>query len=235
MSIRFDIISANPRILESSLTNGLIERAKRKNLIEVFVHNLRDYAEGNYKQIDDSPYGGGSGMILKPEPFFSCIDKLLSENTYDNIINFSPQGITLEQKLLNEFSLKKNYILICGHYKGIDQRVIDKYVNIELSIGNYVLSCGDIASLVFIDAVSRLIPGALGDGESAITDSFQVETVFDYPQYTRPETYSGMKVPEILLKGNHAEIRKWRDKKAKQKFEKITKLKNDNDLQKNKF
>jgi len=235
MPIRFDIISANPKILESSLTNGLIERAIRKNLIEVYIHNLRDYAEGNYKQIDDSPYGGGSGMILKPEPFFRCINKLLLDNSYDVIINFSPQGIILEQKLLNDFSLKKNYILICGHYKGIDQRVIDKYVNLELSIGNYVLSCGDIASLVFIDAVSRLIPGTLGDGESAITDSFQVETIFDYPQYTRPEVYAGMQVPEVLLNGNHAEIRKWREQKAKQKFEKIMKLKKNNDLQENKF
>jgi tRNA (guanine37-N1)-methyltransferase len=235
MAVRFDIISANPRILESSLTNGLIDRVKRKNLIEVYIHNLRDYAEGNYKQIDDSPYGGGTGMILKPEPFFRCIEKLLNENDYDEIINFSPQGLTLEQKLLNAFSLGKNYILICGHYKGIDNRVIDKYVTVELSIGNYVLSCGDIASLVFIDSVSRLIPGALGDGESAITDSFQVETIFDYPQYTRPENYSGMKVPEILLKGNHAEIKKWREEKAKHKYKKILKLKNNDDLQNKKF
>ncbi|HEY5533584.1 MAG TPA: tRNA (guanosine(37)-N1)-methyltransferase TrmD [Ignavibacteria bacterium] len=225
MAIRYDIISANPKILESSLTNGLIERAKKKSLIEVFIHNLRDYAEGKYKQIDDSPYGGGAGMILKPEPFFRCINELLQKNEYDEIIYFSPQGKTVNQNLLNQFSLRNKYILICGHYKGIDQRVIDKFVTSEISIGDYVLSCGDIAALVFIDAVSRLIPGVLGDGESAITDSFQIEYGFDFPQYTRPDIFEDLKVPEILLKGNHAEINNWRKEKAKQKYELIMKLK----------
>ena len=180
--MRFDIISANPRILESSLTNGLIYRAIKKGKIEVFLHDLRDYATGSYKQIDDLPYGGGAGMILKPEPFFKCIDLLLSQRKYDEIIYFSPQGKKFEQKSANDFSLKENFILICGHYKGIDERVIDKYVNKEISIGDYVLSCGDIAAFVFVDAVSRLIPGVLGDSESAITDTFQVETIYDYPQ-----------------------------------------------------
>jgi tRNA (guanine37-N1)-methyltransferase len=235
MSIRYDIISANPKILESSLTNGLIDRAKIKGLIEVYIHNLRDYAEGKYRQIDDAPYGGGAGMILKPEPFFKCIEKLNEENVYDEIICFSPQGSTLNQALLNQFSLKRKYILICGHYKGIDERVIEKYVTAEISIGNFVLSCGDIAALLFIDGVSRLIPGALGDGESAITDSFQTEAGFDFPQYTRPEIYRDLKVPDVLLTGNHAEINKWREEKAKQKYKKIMNLKNNKFLRDDKF
>ena len=223
--MRFDIISENPKILESSLTNGLIYRAIKKGIIEVHVHDLRDYATGNYRQIDDMPYGGGAGMVLKPEPFFKCIDLLTEKRKYDEIIYFSPQGQKFEQKSANDFSLKENYILICGHYKGIDERVIIKYVTKEISVGDYVLSCGDIASLVFIDSVSRLIPGVLGDSESAITDSFQVDSVYDYPQFTRPEEYDGMKVPDILLSGNHAEIEKWRQQKALEKLKKINNIK----------
>lgn len=218
--MRFDIISANPKILESSLKNGLIARVEDKGLIDTFVHDLRDYAVGKYKQIDDLPYGGGSGMILKPEPFFKCIEKLLSERKYDEIVYFSPQGITYDQRAANEFSLKKNLILLCGHYKGIDERVIERFVTKEISIGEYVLSSGDITALVFIDSVSRLIPGAIGDGESAITDSFQVDTGFDYPQYTRPNVYKELKVPDVLLGGNHSEIKKWREKKAFEKYKK---------------
>ncbi|MBC8489021.1 MAG: tRNA (guanosine(37)-N1)-methyltransferase TrmD [Bacteroidetes bacterium] len=218
--MRFDIISANPKILESSLKNGLIARVENKGLTETFVHDLRDYSVGKYKQIDDLPYGGGSGMILKPEPFFKCIEKLSSERKYDEIIYLSPQGYIYDQKAANEFSLKSNLILLCGHYKGIDERVIERFVTKEISIGEYVLSSGDIAALVFIDSVSRLIPGALGDGESAITDSFQVETGFDYPQYTRPDTYEKLEVPDVLLSGNHSEIKKWREKKAHEKFKK---------------
>ncbi|MEO8210828.1 MAG: tRNA (guanosine(37)-N1)-methyltransferase TrmD [bacterium] len=222
--MRFDIISANPKILESSLTNGLISRAINKELVEVYVHNLRDYAEGKYKQIDDMPYGGGTGMILKPEPIFRCVYELKNKIVYDDIIYFSPQGIKFNQKTANDFSLKKNLLLICGHYKGIDERIISRLVTKEISIGDYVLSCGDIAANVFVDAVSRLIPGVLGDGESAITDSFQVETGFDFPQYTRPEVFEKLKVPPVLLSGNHKEINSWREKKAKAKYKKILKL-----------
>jgi tRNA (guanine37-N1)-methyltransferase len=223
--MRFDVISANPKILESSLTQGLIARVENKGLINTFTHNLRDYATGKYEQIDDLPYGGGSGMILKPEPFFKCIEKLLSERDYEDIIYFSPQGLIYDQKKANEFSLKSNLLLLCGHYKGIDERVIEKYVTKEISIGEYVLSSGDIAAAVFIDSISRLIPGALGDGESAITDSYQVETGFDYPQYTRPEVYDNLKVPEVLLSGNHSKIKKWREKKANDKFKRMKKIK----------
>ncbi len=222
--MNFDIISANSSILECSFKNGLISRAVKKDIIRVRIHNLRDYAEGKYKQIDDSPYGGGTGMILKPEPIFKAVKKLRSETEYDEVIFFSPQGSRFNQKMANEYSLKKNLVLICGHYKGIDERVISKLVTKEISIGDYVLSCGDLAAYVFIDAVSRLIPGVLGDGESAITDSFQVDTGFDFPQYTRPEVYERLKVPKVLLSGNHKEINKWREKKAKAKYKKILKI-----------
>jgi tRNA (guanine37-N1)-methyltransferase len=219
--MRFDIISANPKILDSSLTNGLIKRAVEKKYIEVITHNLHDYAAGSYKQVDDSPYGGGAGMVLKPEPIFKCINKLLGERNYDEIVYFTPQGESFKQDYANRLSLKENFILICGHYKGIDERVITKFVTSEISIGDYVISGGEIASIVFIDSVSRLIPGVLGDGESAITDSFQTESGFDYPQYTRPEEYEGLKVPDVLLSGNHAEISKWRIQKAEEKFKRI--------------
>ncbi|MCB0727399.1 MAG: tRNA (guanosine(37)-N1)-methyltransferase TrmD [Ignavibacteriae bacterium] len=222
--MKFDIVSANVNILESSLKNGLISRAVKKDLISIKLHNLRDYAEGKYKQIDDAPYGGGTGMILKPEPVFRVVKELKKKTEFDEVIFFSPQGIRFDQSMANEFSLKKNILIICGHYKGIDERVISKLVTREISIGDYVLSCGDIAAYVFIDAVSRLIPGVLGDGESAITDSFQVETGFDHPQYTRPEIYERMKVPDVLLSGNHKEINIWREKKALAKYKKILKL-----------
>ena len=222
--MKIDILSANTNILESCLKNGLISRAVSKELISVSVHNLRDYAEGKYRQIDDAPYGGGTGMILKPEPIFRAVDKLKENTEFDEVIFFSPQGIRFDQSMANEFSLKKNILIICGHYKGVDERVISKLVTREISIGDYVLSCGDIAAYVFIDAVSRLIPGVLGDGESAITDSFQVETGFDHPQYTRPEVFEKMKVPNVLLSGNHKEINIWREKKAKAKYKKIFKL-----------
>jgi tRNA (guanine37-N1)-methyltransferase len=218
--MRFDIISANPAILKSSLTTGLIGRASEKGYVEIYVHNLRDYAEGSYKQIDDEPYGGGAGMILKPEPFFRCIKELQSQREYDEVIYFSPQGDIYDQKIANFYSLKNSFLLLCGHYKGIDERVIEKFVTREISIGNYVISCGDIAALVFIDSVSRLIPGVLHDSESAITDSFQVETIFDSPHYTRPAEYEGMKVPEVLLSGNHKQIEEWRRQKALEKFQK---------------
>lgn len=226
--MRFDIISANVNILECSFKHGLISRALNKKLISAEVHNLRDFAEGKYKQIDDTPYGGGSGMILKPEPVFRAAKQLLAKREYDEVIYFSPQGLRLDQKMANEFSLKKNLMLICGHYKGIDERVISKLVTREISIGDYVLSCGDIAAYVFIDAVSRLIPGVLGDGESAITDTFQVETGFDHPQYTRPEVYERLRVPKVLLSGNHKDINEWREKKARSKYKRILKINKSN-------
>jgi tRNA (guanine37-N1)-methyltransferase len=218
--MRFDIITANPKIVVSTIENGLLGRARKKGLVEIYIHHLRDYAEGKYRQIDDSPFGGGAGMVLKPEPFFRCAEKLKSERDYDAIINFSPQGKRLNQKAANDFSLKQNFMLLCGHYKGIDERVIKYLATEEVSIGDFVLSCGDLAAVIFMDSVARLIPGTLSDAESSLTDTFQVDTVFDAPLYTRPEKYKNYKVPSVLLSGNHAKVKEWREKKAKAKYRK---------------
>ncbi|HRE40960.1 MAG TPA: tRNA (guanosine(37)-N1)-methyltransferase TrmD [Ignavibacteria bacterium] len=218
MALKIDIISANINILESNLKHGLISRAIKEKLIEVKVYDLRNYADGNYKQIDDTPYGGGAGMVLKPEPFFKCISELIKKTDYDEIIYFSPQGYLFNQSVANNYSLKNNILILAGHYKGIDQRVIDKFVTKEISIGEYVLSCGDIAALVFTDAISRLIPGVLNDAQSALSDSFQNEEIFDAPVYTKPENYEGLNVPEILLSGNHKLISEWRMEKGHQNY-----------------
>jgi tRNA (guanine37-N1)-methyltransferase len=219
--MRFDIICANPDILSSSLKHGLISRAIKRNVAEVYLHNLRDYAEGKYRQIDDEPYGGGAGMVLKPEPFFKCIKKLISERDYDEIFYLTPQGKQIDQKYINRLSLINNIIIICGHFKGIDERVIENFVTNEISVGNYVLSSGEVASIVFIDAIIRLIPGSMNDSESAMTDSFQTDSGFDAPLYTRPEEIDGKKVPGVLLSGNHTEIEKWREMKAREKYMKF--------------
>jgi tRNA (guanine37-N1)-methyltransferase len=221
--MRIDVLSAVPRILESPLGESILKRAREKGLAEIVVHDLRDYAEGNYRQLDDKPFGGGAGMVLKPEPVFKCINSLLKERSYDEIIYLTPQGEIFNQKKANTLSLKDNIIIICGHYKGLDQRVIDKFVTCELSIGDYVITGGEGAAIVVIDAVVRLLPGVLGDSESALTDSFQVEQGFDAPVYTRPAEYEGLKVPEVLLNGNHKEIAEWRERVGGEKFKKTRK------------
>ncbi len=219
--MRIDVISAVPKILKSPLEESIIKRARKKKLVNIFLHNLRDYASGRYRQLDDKPFGGGAGMILKPEPFFKCIEKLTSERNYDNIIYLSAQGAKLSQKKANRLSLNKNIILICGHYKGIDQRIIDRFVTMEISIGNYVLTGGELAALVLIDCIIRLIPGVLGNSEAALSDSFQTESGFDAPQYTRPAEYEEMKVPEVLLHGDHKKIFEWRLKKGAEKYRRV--------------
>lgn len=223
--MRIDVVSAVPKILEGPLGESILKRAQTKKLAQIVVHNLRDYAEGKYRHVDDKPFGGGAGMLLKPEPFFKCLTGLLKARRYDEVIYLTPQGATFNQKRANVLSLKDNIILICGHYKGIDQRVIDRFVTMELSIGNYVITGGETAALVVIDAVVRLIPGVLGDSESALTDSFQTETGFDSPSYTRPAEYEGMIVPEVLLNGNHREISEWRRKMGSMKYSRIKKKK----------
>ncbi|MFI5211603.1 MAG: tRNA (guanosine(37)-N1)-methyltransferase TrmD [Ignavibacteria bacterium] len=223
--MRIDVVSAVPKILEGPLTESILKRAQSKKLARIVVHDLRDFAEGKYRHVDDKPFGGGAGMLLKPEPFFKCLNGLLKERTYDEVIYLTPQGVTFSQKRANVLSLKDNIILICGHYKGIDQRVIDRFVTMELSIGNYVITGGETAALVVIDAVVRLIPGVLGDSESALTDSFQTETGFDSPAYTRPAEYEGLKVPEVLLGGNHKEIARWRGKMGSKKYKRVKKKK----------
>ncbi|HEY4643483.1 MAG TPA: tRNA (guanosine(37)-N1)-methyltransferase TrmD, partial [Bacteroidota bacterium] len=176
-------------------------------------HDLRDYTNDKHRTIDDTPYGGGAGMVLKPEPIFRCVEALKAARNYDEVILLTPDGERFAQKLANELSLKQNLIFLCGHYKGIDERVREALVSQEISVGDYVLTGGELPALVVIDAVVRLIPGVLGDAESALDDSFQQNSL-DYPHYTRPPEFKGMKVPEVLLTGHHSEIKKWREAQA---------------------
>ena len=208
--MRIDIVSGLPKLLESPLNESIIKRAREKGLVHVYIHDLRDYTHDKHRTIDDTPYGGGAGMILKPEPIFECIESLKQAIAYDEIIFLTPAGETFNQRIANELSLKSNLLFLCGHYKGVDERVRDILITREISIGDYVLTGGELPALVLIDAVVRLIPGAISDGESLLTDSFQSNRL-DSPYYTRPPEYRCMKVPDVLLSGNHAEIEKWRE------------------------
>lgn len=210
--MRFDLISAVPEILESPISYSIIKRARDKGIVEIYLHNLHDYGEGRYRQIDDKPYGGGSGMVLKPEPIYRCVKKLQEERDYDEIIVTSAKGEIFTQKEAKRLSLLKNVIIICGHYKGIDQRVIDILNAKEISIGKFVLSGGELPALVIVDAVVRLLPGALGDSESALTDSFIEDDYIEPPIYTRPQEFLGLKVPEVLVSGDHNKIKEWKEK-----------------------
>jgi tRNA (guanine37-N1)-methyltransferase len=207
--MRFDIITVLPGLLDSPFAHSILQRAQKKGLTEIHVHNLRDYANNKHKSVDDYPYGGGSGMVMMIEPFAACIEKLKSERDYDEVIFMTPDGETLNQQIANGLSTKQNFIILCGHYKGIDQRVRDLYVTREISIGDYVLSGGELPAAVLVDAIVRLIPGVLSDETSALSDSFQGE-LLDAPVYTRPAEWNGHKVPDILLSGNTPEIEKWR-------------------------
>ncbi|NVJ88949.1 MAG: tRNA (guanosine(37)-N1)-methyltransferase TrmD [Flavobacteriaceae bacterium] len=218
--MRIDIITAVPNLLESPLNHSILKRAQDNGFIEVVIHNLREYGLGNYKQIDDTQFGGGAGMVLMIEPIANCLDKLISERKYDEIIYMTPDAKTLNQSTANSLSLKENLIILTGHYKGIDQRIRDKYITKEISIGDYVLTGGELAAAVLIDAVVRLIPGVIGDEQSALTDSFQ-DNLLSPPVYTRPADYKGMLVPEILLSGNFPKIEEWRTEKAYERTKKI--------------
>lgn len=209
MSMRFDIITVLPDLLSSPFAHSILQRAQTKGIVEIVVHNLRDYSVNKQKSIDDYPYGGGSGMVMQIAPFAACIEKLQSERHYDEIIFMTPDGVTLKQEIANELSTKGNIMILAGHYKGIDQRIRDLYVTRELSIGDYVLSGGELPAAVLVDAVVRLIPGVISDGTSALSDSFQGE-LLDAPIYSRPADWNGHKVPDILLGGNQAAIEKWR-------------------------
>lgn len=213
--MRIDIISAVPELLSSPLNSSILKRAQNKKKIEIHVHNLRDYAFNKHKQIDDKPFGGGPGMILKPEPFFECIEKLQSERKYDHIIFTTPKGKIFDQKYANKLSLAKNIIIIAGHYKEIDDRVRQHFATDEISIGKFVLTGGELPALIIVDAVVRLIPGVLNDSEAALDDSFQDGEIVEAPYYTRPAEYRGMKVPEVLLSGNEKEIKKWKEEQSK--------------------
>lgn len=211
--MRIDIITVLPELLESPFSASILSRAIEKKLVEVHFHNLRDYTSNNYKQVDDYQYGGGAGMVLMVEPIDKCISSLLNERTYDEVIYMTPDGETLHQKMANQLSLKGNIIILCGHYKGVDQRVRDKFITKEISIGDYVLSGGELGAAVLCDSIIRLIPGVLNDETSALTDTFQ-DNLLAPPVYTRPAEYEGMKVPEVLLTGNFAKIEKWREEQA---------------------
>lgn len=206
--MRIDILSAVPDLLESPLKTSIIKRAQDKGILSLFIHNLRDYAYNKHKQIDDKPFGGGPGMVLKPEPFFECIELLQSQRNYNRIIFTTPKGKIFGQKLANDLSLTENMIVIAGHYKEVDDRVRQKFATDEISIGNFVLTGGELPALVIVDSIVRLIPGVLNDSEAALGDSFQDGEIVEAPYFTRPAEYKGMKVPEVLLSGNEKEIRK---------------------------
>ena len=222
--MRIDIISAVPELLVSPLNSSIIKRAQNKKKINVYIHNLRDYAFNKHKQIDDKPFGGEPGMVLKPEPFFECIEKLQKEREYDHIIFTSPKGKIFDQKTANKLSLCKNLMVVAGHYKEIDDRVREKFATDEISIGKFILTGGELPALMIIDAVVRVIPGVLNDSESALNDSFQDGDIIQAPCYTRPADYKGMKVPDVLLSGNDKEIKKWKEIKSKKLTEEWKKI-----------
>jgi tRNA (guanine37-N1)-methyltransferase len=215
MKMRIDIISAVPQLLLSPLNSSILKRAQTKGKVEFYIHNLRDYAYDKHKQIDDKPFGGGAGMVLKPEPFFECIEKLLGERKYDHVIFTTPGGKIFDQPTANRFSLAENIIFAAGHYKEIDDRVREKFATDEISIGKFVVTGGELPALLMIDAIVRIIPGVLNDSESALNDSFQDGEKIEAPSFTRPAEYKGIKVPEVLLSGNEKEIRKWKEEQSK--------------------
>ncbi|NVJ63020.1 MAG: tRNA (guanosine(37)-N1)-methyltransferase TrmD [Flavobacteriaceae bacterium] len=216
--MRIDIITLLPELLKSPFEASIMKRAIEKELVEVHFHNLRDYTDLSYNQVDDYQYGGGAGMVIMIEPIDKCISKLKSERNYDEVIYLTPDGETLNQQIANNLSLKGNIIMLCGHYKGIDQRARDLFITKEISIGDYVLSGGELGAAVLCDAIVRLLPGVLNDETSALTDSFQ-DNLLAPPVYTRPASYKGLDVPEILLSGNFPKIEKWREEQAYKRTE----------------
>jgi len=211
--MRIDIITVLPELLRSPFEASILKRAQDKGIVEVHLHNLRDYSTNKHKNVDDYQFGGGAGMVMMVEPIDLCISKLKSEREYDEVIYMTPDGETLNQGMANRMSLLENIIILCGHYKGVDQRVRDHFITKEISIGDFVLSGGELAAAVVADAIIRLIPGVLSNETSALTDSFQ-DNLLSPPIYTRPAEYKGWKVPDILLSGNFANIDKWREDMA---------------------
>ena len=211
--MRIDIITVLPELLKSPFEASILKRAIEKGLVEVHFHNLRDFSLNNYNKIDDYQFGGGAGMVMMIEPIDKCISSLTSQRDYDEIIYMTPDGETLNQGIANQVSLQENIIILCGHYKGVDQRVRDQFITREISVGDYVLSGGELGAAILCDSVIRLIPGVLGDETSALTDSFQ-DDLLAPPIYTRPADYKGWKVPEILLSGHNKNIEKWREEEA---------------------
>jgi tRNA (guanine37-N1)-methyltransferase len=207
--MRIDVVTGFPGLVAGPLQESMLKRAQDLGSVEIRIHDLREYTTDRHRTIDDTPFGGGAGMILKPEPVFACVERLQAERQYDGVIYLSADGETLNQQMANALSLSTNLILLCGHYKGIDERIRERLVTREISIGDYVLTGGELPALVLIDGIVRLIPGVLHDGTSLLDDSFQ-EGLLDAPQYTRPAEFRGMGVPEVLLSGNHELIEGWR-------------------------
>jgi len=216
--MRIDIISVLPELLKSPFDASILKRAIEKGLVEVHFHNIRDYTDKSYNQVDDYQFGGGAGMVLMIEPIDKCISSLTAQREYDEVIYMTPDGERLNQKTSNSLSLLKNIIILCGHYKGVDQRVRDKFITKEISIGDYVLSGGELGAAVLCDTIIRLLPGVLNDETSALTDSFQ-DGLLAPPVYTRPSEYKGMKVPDVLLSGNFGKIEQWREEQAQARTE----------------
>ena len=211
--MRLDIITVVPELVVSPLNESILKRAQEKGLVQIVIHNLRDYTFDRRRTVDDYPFGGEAGMVMKPEPIFRAIEQLQSERTYDEVIYTSPDGIQYNQHEANRLSTLENIIILCGHYKGVDQRVRDHLITREISIGDYVLTGGELAACIIADSVVRIIPGAIGDEASALTDSFQ-DNLLAPPVYTRPAEFRGWRVPDVLLSGNFAEIEKWQDDQA---------------------
>lgn len=218
--MRIDIITVLPELLYGPLNHSIVQRARDKKLVDIYIHNLRDYSTDKHHRVDDYPFGGMAGMVMTIQPIDNIIQKLKSERVYDEIIYTSPDGELFNQKIANELSVKENIIILCGHYKGIDHRVREFLVSREISIGDYVLTGGELAAAVICDSVIRIIPGAIGDETSALTDSFQ-DHLLSPPVYTRPSDYKGMKVPEILLSGHAANIEKWQMEQALERTRKF--------------
>lgn len=216
--MRIDILTVLPKLLESPFNDSIMKRAQEKGHVEIHIHNIRDYSTHRQKSVDDYQYGGGAGMVMTIQPIADCIEKLQAERTYDEIIYMTPDGDLLDQSICNSLSMKGNIIILCGHYKGVDQRIRDLFITREISIGSYVLSGGELGAAVLTDAVVRLLPGVLNDETSALTDSFQ-DGLLAPPVYTRPEDYKGHKVPEILLSGHSAKIEEWRQEESLKRTE----------------
>ena len=211
--MRIDIITVLPELLESPFNTSILKRAQEKGLVEVVIHNLRDYSTNKQKSVDDYAFGGGAGMVMQIQPIADCIEKLKAERTYDEIIYMTPDGETMKQGMVNALSLKENIMILAGHYKGVDQRVRDLFITKEISIGDFVLTGGELPAAILADAIIRLIPGVISDETSALTDSFQ-DNLLAPPVYTRPEEYRGLKVPSVLLGGDHKKIEAWREEEA---------------------
>ncbi|MEM8526493.1 MAG: tRNA (guanosine(37)-N1)-methyltransferase TrmD [Bacteroidota bacterium] len=214
--MRIDIISVQPILLESPLQHSIMKRAQQKGLLEVQIHNLRDFGLGKHQQVDDYQYGGGAGMVMMVEPMANCIEQLQAERTYDEIIYMTPDGERYNQSTANQLSLRGNLMIICGHYKGLDERIREHYVTLDISIGDYVLSGGELPAAVLVDSIGRLLPGVLNDETSALFDSFQ-DDLLAPPVYTRPSNYNGWQVPNILLSGNDGAIEEWRYEQSLQR------------------